>query len=119
MKGEKRGENKRKKGTHVAREQVLPYQRGGAGPKMDREAWRVARKRDGWREGVAMWARSLLFLSSWVLFSSCAEPHTEPARAVSPSPAGLPVQPGTPTQARWGTPISTSQPIKVSFATHM
>ncbi|KAK9958923.1 hypothetical protein ABG768_011021 [Culter alburnus] len=47
------------------------------------------------------------------------EPHTEPARTVRPGPAGLPVQPRTPTQARWGRNISTSQPIKVSFATHM
>lgn len=41
------------------------------------------------RRRVEVWARSLLFLSSCVLFCSPAEPHTEPARTVRPGPAGL------------------------------
>ncbi|TNN51263.1 Zinc finger protein 423 [Liparis tanakae] len=48
------------------------------------------------------------------------KPHTESARAVRPRPGRISrLRPRPPTRSRQGTPVSTSQPIKVSFATHM
>lgn len=71
---------------------------------------------------------SPLFLSSCVLTfspylslspSPCRTTHWVSTRSETEARQDLAAQPGPPTQSRRGTPISTSQPIKVSFATHM
>lgn len=76
----------------------------------------------------ALCSRSPLFLSSCVLtFSLYLSLSLSPSRTThwvstcseTEARQDLSAQPGPPTQNRQGIPISTSQPIKVSFATHM
>lgn len=77
----------------------------------------------------ALCTRSPLFLSSCVLtFSLYLSPlplspsrttHWVSTRSETEARQDLSAQPGPPTRSWRGTPISTSQPIKVSFATHM
>lgn len=81
----------------------------------------------GWGcEWKALRTRSPLFLSSCVLtfsFSLSLSPsrttHWVSTRSETEARQDLSAQPGPPTRSRQGTPISTSQPIKVSFAAHM
>lgn len=74
----------------------------------------------------ALCSRSPLFLSSCVLtfslylsLSPSRTTHWVSTRSETEARQDLSAQPGPPTQNRQGIPISTSQPIKVSFATHM
>ncbi len=76
----------------------------------------------------ALCSRSPLFLSSCVLtfslylslsLSPSRTTHWVSTRSETEARQDLSAQPGPPTRSRQGTPISTSQPIKVSFATHM
>lgn len=83
----------------------------------------------GWRcKWKALCSCSPLFLSSCVLtfslylslsLSLCRTTHWVSTRSETDARQDLSAQPGPPTQSWQGTPISISQPIKVSFATHM
>lgn len=81
----------------------------------------------GWGcEWKALRSRSPLFLSSCVLtfslslsLSPSRTTHWVSTRSETEARQDLSAQPGPPTRSRQGTPISTSQPIKVSFAAHM
>lgn len=83
----------------------------------------------GGASGKALCSRSPLFLSSCVLtspplslplsLSPSRTTHWVSTRSETAARQDLSAQPGPPTRSRQGTPISTSQPIKVSFATHM
>lgn len=81
----------------------------------------------GWGcEWKALRSRSPLFLSSCVLtfslslsLSPSRTTHWVSTHSETEARQDLSAQPGPPTRSWQGTPISTSQPIKVSFAAHM